>query len=399
VGWSSFSSLCLLPLSSLKKGESGGPDPETIKAMIEKIFGKFMRRRKKRPFSAWQIELTTRCPLRCKMCIRAESADWQYQDMAFEDFKKLLPYLREVETVVLEGWGESLLHKDLSQCIRLVKQEGAQVGFVTSGMGLKENRVAELIEAGLDFVGFSISGTTPETHDAIRVNSHLLDVFHVVRLFHEEKKRQGLLRPKMHLVFLVVKDNIFEVPSVPSFAKELGIEEVVLTNICHCINVWQEKNRVFVWESGQNKYEEIVKQAEANARDLNIRLKRPSLSAIDVPVCEENPLGNLYISAEGEVSPCVYLYPPLPSPFKRIFCGKEYWIEKVSFGNIFREPFSAIWNRENYEQFRKRFIDREKGFRELYFSLWDSPKMENAQGNGLPEPPEPCKSCHKILGF
>ena len=195
--------------------------------MIEKILGKFLQRKKRRPFSAWQIELTTRCPLRCKMCIRTESVQWQYQDMALEDFKKILPYLREVETVVLEGWGESLLHKDLSQCIRLVKKEGSQVGFVTSAMGLTENRVAELIEAGLDFVGFSISGTTPETHDAIRVNSHLLEVFHAIRLFQEEKMRQGLLRPKMHLVFLMVKDNIFEVPSVPSFAQEAGIEEVV----------------------------------------------------------------------------------------------------------------------------------------------------------------------------
>jgi len=319
--------------------------------------------------------------------------------MALEDFKKLLPYLREVETVVLEGWGESLLHKDLSQCIRLVKKEGSQVGFVTSGMGLTKNRVSELIEAGLDFVGFSISGTTPETHDAIRVNSHLPEVLNAIHLFHEEKARLGLLRPKIHIVFLMVKDNIQEVPSVPSFAKEIGIEEVVLTNICHTINIWQERQRVFDWESRENPYEEIVKQAEINARKLNVRLKRPLLLAIDVPVCEENPLGNLYISAEGEVSPCVYLYPPLPSPFKRIFCGKEYWIKKASFGNIFRDPFSAIWSCSNYEEFRNHFIEREKEFRELYFSLWDSPKLKNSQGNALPEPPEPCNTCHKILGI
>ena len=367
--------------------------------MLEKIFDHILRREKRRPFSTWQIELTTRCPLQCKMCIRSENDDWQYQDMALEDFKKILPYLGDVETAVLEGWGESLLHMDLSQCIRLVKKEGPQVGFVTSGMGLTESRVAELIEAGLDFVGFSISGTTPETHDVIRVNSHLLDIFRVIHLFHEEKKRQGLLRPKMHLVFLMVKDNIPEVPSVPLFAQEAGIEEVVLTNICHCINVWQEKNRVFVWENAKNPYEEIVKQAEKNAQKLKIRLKRPSLSAIDIPVCEENPLGNLYISAEGEVSPCVYLYPPLPSPFKRIFCEKEYWIEKLSFGNIFKDSFSAMWSCSDYEEFRNRFIEREKEFRELYFSLWDSPKIKNSPGNILPHPPEPCKTCHKILGI
>ncbi len=367
--------------------------------MIERIFGKFLRKRKRRPFAAWQIELTTRCPLRCKMCIRTEGAQWQYQDMALEDFKKILPYLRDVETVVLEGWGESLLHRNLAECIRLVKKEGSQAGFVTSAMGLTEGRVAELVEAGLDFVGFSISGITPETHDAIRVNSHLIEVFQTIRLFHEEKTRQNLLRPKMHLVFLMVKDNTFEVPSVPSFAQEAGIEEVILTNICHTINLWQDRQRVFVWESDKNPYEEIVQQAEINARKLKIRLKKPSLSAIDAPVCEENPLRNLYISADGEVSPCVYLYPPLPSPFRRIFCGKEHWIKKVSFGNIFRDPFSTIWDRKNYEQFRNRFRDREKSFRDLYFSLWDSPKMKSSHGNALPEPPEPCKTCHKILGI
>jgi MoaA/NifB/PqqE/SkfB family radical SAM enzyme len=387
-----------LPLPSLKKGESGGPSSEVIKAMIGKIFARFLRRRKGRPFSAWQIELTTRCPLQCKMCIRMESAKWQSQDMGFEDFKKILPYLKDVETVVLEGWGESLLYKDLPQCIRLVKREGSQVGFVTSGMGLTRNRISELIEAGLDFVGFSISGTTPETHDAIRVNSHLPEILNVILLFHEEKKLQGLFRPKMHLVFLMLKDNINEVPLIPSLAKEIGIEEVVLTNICHMIDTWQERARVFDWEKGKNPYEEIVKQAEGNARKLNIRLKRPSLSTIDVPVCEENPLGNLYISVDGEVSPCVYLYPPLSFPFKRIFCGKEYWIEKVSFGNIFRDPFPTIWNRGDYEQFRNRFIERKKSFRDLYFSLLDSLKMKTSEGYLLPEPPEPCKTCHKILG-
>jgi len=319
--------------------------------------------------------------------------------MPLEDFKKILPYLKDVETVVLEGWGESLLHKNLTECIRLVKKERSQVGFVTSGMGLTKDRVSELIEAGIDFVGFSIAGTTPETHDAIRVNSHLPDILDAIRLFQEEKKRRGLLSPKMHLIFLMVKDNIHEVASVPSFTKEAGLEEVILTNICHTINLWQETQRVFVWEKVRNQYEENVKQAEINARKLNIRLKKPNLSAIDVPVCAENPFGSLYISAEGEVSPCVYLYPPLPSPFRRIFCEKEYLTEKVSFGNIFKEPFPAIWNSGDYKAFRNCFREREKTYRDLYFSLLDSPRLKNPEVNAFPEPPGPCKSCHKILGI
>jgi MoaA/NifB/PqqE/SkfB family radical SAM enzyme len=366
--------------------------------MIEKIFKKLIHREKGKPFSAWQIELTTRCPLRCRMCIRAECKDWQYQDMPFEDFKKILPYLKDVENVILEGWGESLLYKDLAECIRLIKKEGSQVGFVTCGKGLTENRVSELVQAGLDFVGFSIAGTTPETHNAIRVNSHLPEIFNAIHLFNGEKLRQGLLRPKIHLVFLMVKGNIQEVPSVPSFARETGIEEVILINLIHVTNAWQEQQRVFACGNEESEYERIEKQAETDARKFGIRLKRPSLFAVDVPVCEENPLGNLYISADGEVSPCVYLYPPLPSPFKRIFCGNEYCIKKVSFGNIFKDPFSAIWNSESYVNFRDCFIQRERKVRELNQSLWNSSPVD-FENTALPEPPEPCKTCHKMLGF
>ncbi|HUL28853.1 MAG TPA: SPASM domain-containing protein, partial [Thermodesulfobacteriota bacterium] len=152
-------------------------------------------------------------------------------------------------------------------------------------------------------------------------------------------------------------------------------------------------------EGAKNRYEGIVKQAEARARKLSVRFKSPSLFPVDVPVCEENPLNNLYVSVDGEVSPCVYLYPPLPSPFKRIFCGKEYSTEKVSFGNIFRDSFSAIWNSRSYEEFRNRFSEREKEFRDLYFSLWNGPKIRSSPGHILPQPLEPCKTCHKILGF
>jgi MoaA/NifB/PqqE/SkfB family radical SAM enzyme len=202
----------------------------------------------------------------------------------------------------------------------------------------------------------------------------------------------------MHLVFLMLKDNISEVPAVPSLAIEMGIEDVVLTNICHCTNDWQEKHRLFIWEKGENEYEKIVKQAEINAKELNIRLKRPSLSAIDVAVCEENPLRNLYISVDGEVSPCVYLNPPLSSPFKRIFCAREYWVERVSFGSFFKEPFPAIWDGENYKNFRGRFMRRGEKFREAYLTFWDKTPMKHLEETAFPTSPESCQTCHKMLG-
>ncbi len=318
--------------------------------------------------------------------------------MRLADFRKILPHLKEVERVVLEGWGESLLHRDLTQCIALVKEQGPSVGFVTSAKGLDSGRVSELVEAGLDFIGFSIAGTTPATHDAIRINSKLREVIDAVRLFRREKARRKLNRPSMHLILLMLKQNIGEVPEVPLFAKDLGIEEVLLTNSCHWMTAWQEEQGIFTWSGETNEYEQYVRKAEAQARKLKVNLRRPALVASEVAVCEENPLATLYVAVDGEVSPCVYLNPPISSPFRRVYCGKYHEVERVSFGNIFREDFREIWGRTGYENFRECFVRRKKSFEERYGWLAGKGEVRKIDADPLPGAPEGCRTCHKILG-
>jgi MoaA/NifB/PqqE/SkfB family radical SAM enzyme len=116
--------------------------------MMRRLFGRLFFGVKERRFTAWQIELTTRCPLRCKMCIRDAATQWHTRDMRIEDVMKLVPYLRDVEMAVLEGWGEPLIYRDLSRVVRLVKEAPCKAGFVTSGWGLDDDRVLELIDAG-----------------------------------------------------------------------------------------------------------------------------------------------------------------------------------------------------------------------------------------------------------
>lgn len=368
--------------------------------MLKNLSRTFTPREKAKTFHAWQIELTTDCPLRCRMCPREEGAVWQSERMVLENFRKLLPWLTEVETVVLEGWGESLLHPDLTEIVRLVKKAGPRVGFVTSGFGLRRKQVRELIEAGIDFMGFSLAGTTPATHDAIRIHSHLPDLMEAVRLLNAEKVLLGSDRPLLHIVYLMLRENIGEVPSLPALAAELAIEEVILINSCHIATPWQESQRVFVCEEkAEEEYEAAIHQARECARMQGIRLKTPPLHKTEAAVCPENPMKNLYISAKGEVAPCVYAHPPLASPFRRIFCGKEYVIEKLSFGNIFQEPFPAIWDSRDYRDFRGRFRQRQGEHQELYLSLLDGRKPQLPQGGDLlSPPPEPCQSCHKIIG-
>ncbi|MEK7333568.1 MAG: radical SAM protein, partial [Nitrospirota bacterium] len=336
-----------------------------------------------RLFSAWQIELTTKCPLSCRMCIREGFREWNRSEMDIADFKRLAPYFKKTEHVILQGWGEPLLYGHLLDAVRAVKAEGAQAGFVTSGKGLNRGIISELIDSGIDFIGFSLAGATPKTHNSIRLNSDLDILLANIHLFNEIKKENKLGGPGLHIVYLLLRDNISETPALIELAKEIGIKDVIFTNLIHITNDWQAEQRVFTcFKSPENDYMEMLREAEIKAMELKINLRLPSLAPNDVPVCEENPLKNIYISVDGEVSPCVYLYPPSQPIFKRVYCGQEYYTEKVSFGNIFRESFSSIWDKKAYVEFRDCFSRRQEGFKKL-----DSLS-----------PPQQCRTCHKMLG-
>jgi MoaA/NifB/PqqE/SkfB family radical SAM enzyme len=356
--------------------------------MITNLF----KRPKSKRFSAWQIELTTRCALQCTMCVRQEYKGQQRKDMVLADFKKIVPYLKDVESVVLEGWGESLLHGNLTECIELIRKEGAKAGFVTSGMGLDEEYVLKLSSAGLDFIGFSLSGATSETHNKIRINSDFDKLIGSIKLF--KNLPAGGHRPKMHIVYLMLKDNMEEVALLPDLAREVGASEIVLINIIQITNAWQAEQKAFSYDQAE-PFKEVLKQAERRAKALGIGLIRSALSPREVAICTENPLKNLYISVEGDVSPCVHLYPAAPSPFRRLYCGEEHCTEKVTFGNIFREPFEPIWNRREYVEFRDKLARRQDKAEQNFRALLDGKKADSID---LPALPAQCRTCHKMLG-
>ena len=73
-------------------------------------------------------------------------------------------------------------------------------------------------------------------------------------------------------------------------------------------------------------------------------------------------------------------------------------MDKVSFGNIFKDPISTIWNVEAYARFREHFLSRERRSRDLLLSLWNGGRNKNLSEEHFPDPPPSCMTCYKILG-
>ena len=306
-----------------------------------------------------------------------------------------------VQTVVLQGWGEPLLYPHLIDAIAAVKGKGAQAGFVTSGHGLDAALCRALIDAGTDFIGFSLGGATSATHNAIRVRSDLDSLLCAIGTLTRLKSEAKSAVPRLHITYLVVRDNIEEAPDVVDLAASLGVEEVFFIHLVHVVTEWQESQRVFGCREGNEEeaaaFDRLMKEAAERARRHRIRLRAAPGSPLEVGVCEENPLRNLYIGVDGEVSPCVFLAPPTRSPFKRLFCGREILVEKVSYGNVLQQDFDALWNGTACREFRQSFSLRKARFREIY-ALWSQEKTRRKQSS-LPAPPPPCLTCHKMLGF
>jgi MoaA/NifB/PqqE/SkfB family radical SAM enzyme len=350
-------------------------------------------------FSAWQVELTTRCPLQCRMCIRASYDDWRSRDMPIADFRRLAACFSHVDNVVLQGWGEPLLYPHLIDAIATVRSAGSCPGFVTSGWGLDAALVAELVKSGVAFIGFSLAGVTAATHDAIRLNSHLDDVLATIAAFRKAKADLGVDTPRLHIVYLMLADNVAELNRLPALAKELGIKQIILINEVQVTDAWQDDQKTFLGASAD--LPSVVAEMCRKACELGIDVHAPSLAPEPVLVCGEDPLNNLFISVDGEVAPCVHLWAPTTSPIRRIYCGAEVPAEKLSFGNIFATPIEDIWNSAGYVEFRRKLTARRRAGADVgrLSDPWSSGDSATSQ-TALSLPiPAPCRTCHRMLGI
>lgn len=333
----------------------------------------------------FQIELTTSCRLKCKMCIRYYLESKSHgQGMTIGLYKRITPYMKNLDVVVLSGWSETLFHPGLCEIISITRRQGPQVGFVTSGYGLNETYERQLLRAGLNFLGFSLAGATPQIHNSIRINSDLNAIVESINRLQFLIKTSDSYDTHLHLVFLMLKSNIHELLDVVRLTRQLGIDQLFVTNMIHITSPPPPEEPVFVC-SGTSGYEEVLDQAESLARTLGIKLRRPALSPVTTYVCEENPLNNLYISTDGQVAPCVYLNAPLPPLSKKIYCGNTVPHQLTTFGKLGEMDLKAIWEVKEYKAFRRAFLLRKLGGR-------------LGLGNLFPPPP-PCRTCHKMLGF
>jgi MoaA/NifB/PqqE/SkfB family radical SAM enzyme len=281
--------------------------------------------------------------------------------------------------------------------VRTAKSAGFIVGFSTNATLLDADRSRALCEAGLDWIAYSIDGATRETYERIRVGASFEKVTENLNGLRQVKAEKGIRQPATMLFFVMMKENVQELPAMVEWAKARGIDRLVAKNLDVILAEADEERRIFK-NQGEGEIDpyvmEAVTEARKRARDLELPFRAYDLLPTERPICEQYPLNTMFIAWDGCISPCI----SLSYLRDRRFAGKWERTPPVRFGNAGTDSLEAIWEKPEYQNFRKLFRDRTRGesgnlSRALLPDF--SPSQER---RCFPDPPQGCGVCYYLYG-
>jgi Fe-coproporphyrin III synthase len=116
------------------------------------------------------LELTSRCNLRCRYCYFFNNPDVVYKDLPTEEWLKFFDELGEIGVmdVSLAG-GEPFAREDFGILLQGIVRNRMRYAVLSNG-GLVTEELAEQIAASnrCNYVQISVDGSNPETHDVFR---------------------------------------------------------------------------------------------------------------------------------------------------------------------------------------------------------------------------------------
>jgi putative metalloenzyme radical SAM/SPASM domain maturase len=154
--------------------------------------------------------------------------------MSPEIFERLSPAFPHLDSLVLNGIGEPLLHPQLEKFIsraKLLLPEHAWVGFQSNGMAFDDQRAASLVNAGLDRICLSLDTVSDNSFRSIRSGGEMKGI---VAAFASLNRARSMPRGrdlKIGIEFVLRRDNLAELPDAIHWAGRAGASFAIVTQL------------------------------------------------------------------------------------------------------------------------------------------------------------------------
>jgi len=287
-----------------------------------------------------QIEPTNRCNAKCTFCRRSYWHRTQ-GDMSMEQYVSILDKVDDVGKVHLQGQGEPLLNRDLIRMIEETRRRGISIGLNTNATLLTEAQSLRILESGVNRLNFSV-----DTLDSVVFNENrpgppldlvLKNIGHVT----EARAKGDFTETSLAIAVVAMSSTIRGLPAVVEYASDIGLDLVYVQNVNSDFKQYGKLIDGGMTIDTASEFQACFNVAQEVAQTKGIELLLPSLADRGSAVRCGWPMKACNITWDGYVSLCCLQ----PDP------------EILSFGNIFEDDFSLIWNSVSYEEFRQQFLE------------------------------------------
>ena len=220
------------------------------------------------------VEVTTRCNLRCAMCVKESSGQAIREGhMSRETFARLAPALPQLDALVLNGVGEPLLHPELERFVeagRRAMPDTGWIGFQTNGQLLGADRARRLAGAGIDRICLSADAVSPELFRALRRGGQQEAIERAAAALHDAARRRG--RPiALGVEFVAMRDNLGQLAELVRWAARNRFEFVIVT---HMLPYAEETRGAAAFDTSSDAAQELFRAWSARAAADGVDLRR-----------------------------------------------------------------------------------------------------------------------------
>jgi pyrroloquinoline quinone biosynthesis protein E len=278
-------------------------------------------------------ELTYRCPLHCAFCYNPVNYADHSSELTTDEWLDVIRQARALGAAQLGfSGGEPLLRDDLEVLVGEARKLGFYTNLITSGIGLTDERLAALKEAGLDHIQLSFQDSTKELNDFLSSTK----TFDLKRRVATSIKKHGF---PMVLNCVLHRYNLPHVDKIIDMALAMGAEYLELANTQYY--GWAHANRAQLMPTAEQ-----LREAEAVVERYRSELGNRCKIYFVVPDYFEkrpkrcmNGWGSVFlgIAPDGAALPChtARSLPGLTFPNVKDVSIRTIWYESDAF-NRFR---------------------------------------------------------------